>query len=383
MTTTKSLIPVFGLGLLLCLPVGAAAQSNSDCLSCHGDKGLTGKRDGATISLYVDSTRLAGSRHGPASCVDCHADLAKKELPHEGKLARATCLKCHAEEARQYAQSLHGTAASRGDALAPRCSDCHGSHDIVAAKDVRSPVLPSRVSSLCGACHTEGTAIHKKRELRQSDVPANFPEHIHGELAKKGLVVAATCVSCHSAHEVLPPTDDRSSIAQKNLASTCMQCHAKLADVHRKVIPVARWTEGPSAVPACVTCHAPHKSNAAGTGCLRCHERGDIKSSRDGHSLEVQSNALAGSVHAKLSCSQCHSSMDPSHERSSGNRAPRVDCSSCHAAVAQQYRVSTHGQLEAKQDKNAPSCAECHGTHDILGRKSPASPTFPLNIPTL
>src|ERR1019366_3936218 len=217
---------------------------------------------------------------------------------------------------------------------------------------------PSRVSSLCGACHTEGAAVHKKRELRQSDVPANYPDRIHGELAKKGLTVAATCVSCHSAHEVLPPTDDRSSIARRNLASTCSQCHARLEDVHRRVIPVERWKEGPVAVPACVTCHAPHQSrgdsydgNAAGTGCLRCHGRGDIKSSRDGHSLKIQSNAVAGSVHAKLSCNQCHSSVDPSHERPSGTRVPRVDCASCHAEVARQYRQSTHGQLEAKKDK--------------------------------
>ena len=390
MTITKSLVRIFGFGLLFGLPVGAAAQSNSDCLTCHGDKNLTGKRDGATISLYVDSAGFAASRHGPADCVDCHTSLAKKELPHEGRVAPATCLKCHAEEGRQYARSLHGTAASRGDARAPSCGDCHGSHRIVAASDTRSPVLPSRASSLCGACHTEGEAVHKKRELRQSDAAANYPELIHGALAKKGLVVAATCVSCHTAHDVLPRTDDRSSIARRNLASTCKQCHTKLEDVHRKVIPVERWTEGPAAVPACVTCHAPHKTggdsyggNAAGAGCLRCHGRPDIKSSKDGHSLKIQSNAVAGSVHAKLSCSQCHSSVDPSHERASGTRVPSVECASCHADVAQQYRASTHGQLEAKKDKNAPTCAECHGTHDILSKRNPLSPTFALNVPTL
>jgi cytochrome b subunit of formate dehydrogenase len=390
MTTSKSFIPTLGLGLLLLLPAGAAAQSNSDCLTCHSDKSLTGKRAGATISLFVDSAALAGSRHGPALCVDCHTDLAKKELPHEGKVAPATCLKCHAEEGRQYARSLHGTAAARGGALAPRCGDCHGSHGIVAANDPRSPVLPSRVSSLCGACHTAGESVHKKRDLRQSDAAANYPELIHGELAKKGSVVAATCASCHTAHDVLPPTDDRSSVARKNLASTCMRCHTKLEDVHRKVIPVQRWAEGGAAVPACVSCHVPHKTRGGsyagatdGAGCLRCHGSSDIKSSTDGHSLKIQSGALAGSVHAKLSCSQCHASVDPSHERASGARVPKVDCASCHADIAQQYRMSTHGQLEAKKDKNAPTCAECHGTHDILSKRNPASPTFPLNVPTL
>ena len=249
MTTSKSLIPIIGLGLLLCLPAGAAAQSNSDCLSCHNDKGLTGKRDGATISLFVDPARYAASRHGPADCVDCHTDLAKKELPHEGKVAPATCSKCHHEESRQYAQSLHATASARAGARAPSCGDCHGSHEIVAAGDARSPVLPSRVPALCGACHTAGEPVHTKRELRPSEGSSNFPELIHSELAKKGLAVAATCVSCHTAHDVLPRGDDRSSIARRNLASTCMQCHTKLEDVHRKVIPADRWTGGPAAIP--------------------------------------------------------------------------------------------------------------------------------------
>src|SRR3974390_591675 len=64
MTTSKSLVPALGLGLLLCLPAGAAAQSNRDCLSCHNDTGLTGKHDGATISMFVDPARYAASRPG-------------------------------------------------------------------------------------------------------------------------------------------------------------------------------------------------------------------------------------------------------------------------------------------------------------------------------
>ena len=62
MVRLKSVVHVLGLGLLLCVPAPAAAQTNSDCLSCHGDKGLTKKRDGATVSLYVDSARYAASR---------------------------------------------------------------------------------------------------------------------------------------------------------------------------------------------------------------------------------------------------------------------------------------------------------------------------------
>ncbi len=387
-TTLKTVISVVGLGLLLCAPVRATSQTNSDCLSCHGDKGLTKKRDGATVSLYVDSARFAASRHGPAQCTDCHTDLAKKELPHDETLARVTCRNCHAQEGQLHSESLHGKAVARGEPLAPRCSACHGSHDIVAAKDPRSPVTPAKISALCGSCHEAGAPVHRPRGLRPGEALSNYPERIHDSLTKKGLVVAATCVSCHTAHQILPHTDDRSSVARRNLPSTCMQCHAQLEDVHRKVIPAERWAAGPAALPACVTCHAPHKALAdsyvaATRGCLRCHGRPDLKSSRDGHPLAVQSNALAGSVHAKVSCGGCHTSVDPSHERASGTRVPKVDCASCHAETAQQYRVSTHGRLEAKKDPNAPSCAECHGSHDILGKRNPLSPTFPINIPTL
>lgn len=389
MTISKAFVRIAGL-VLFSLPVSVSAQSNGDCFTCHGDKSLTAKRNGATVSMYVDSAAFAASRHGPAECTDCHTDLKKKELPHADRLARATCDRCHAEEGRQYARSLHGAAASHGNALAPTCGDCHGSHQIVSAGDARSPVISSRVAALCGACHTEGEAVHKKRDLRPSDAAKNYPELIHGELAKKGLTVAATCTSCHTSHDILARTDDRSSISRNQLAATCRQCHTKLEDVHKKVIPAARWAEGPGAVPACVTCHAPHKAGgdgyggaAANAGCLRCHAKADITSSKDGHSLKVQGNAVAGSVHAKLSCTQCHSSVDPSHEKADGVRVPAVTCAGCHAAVAQQYRVSTHGQLEAKQDKNAPTCAECHGMHDILSNKNPASPTFSLNVPTL
>ncbi len=390
MIKSKSLVHIFCLGLFLGLPLGVAAQSNSDCLTCHGDKSLTVKRSGATISLYTDSAALAASKHGPADCIACHTDLAKKDFPHEGKVAPATCSKCHVDEGRRNARSQHGIPNPGGGASTPRCADCHGGHDIVASNDPRSPVLPARIAALCGACHSTGESVHRKRDLHGGEAAANYPELIHGALAKKGLTVGATCVSCHTAHDVLPLKNDRSSVARAQLAATCMQCHTKLEDVHRKVIPADRWVAGSTAIPACVTCHAPHKTagsaygaSPANAACLRCHEKNDIKASTDGHSLKVQSNAMAGSVHAKVSCSQCHSSVDPSHDKATGKRVPAVDCSTCHAAVSQQYKASTHGQLEAKKDKNGPTCAECHGGHDILAKKDPASETYPLNVPTL
>lgn len=387
----KSFINILGLGFVLCLPVYSPAQSNEDCFTCHSDKTLKGKRNGQVISLYVDQAKFAASVHGKASCTDCHADLEKKELPHTEKLARVSCGGCHADEDKQHSQSLHGKAISRGDPLAPRCKDCHGNHEIVPVKDPRSPVLPSRIPFLCGKCHSEGAPVQKQREIHQSNILTNYEESIHGEaLMKKGLVVAATCVSCHTAHFILPHTDARSSIARKNIASTCSHCHAQIEDVHRKVIRGELWEKEAHVLPACVDCHQPHKARKvfydqgmADKDCMRCHERRDLKSTKDGRSLYVDAALLSGSIHAKKSCSQCHSGVSPSHVRPCETLTQKVDCASCHAEVVQQYQQSTHGQLAAKNDPNAPACKECHGTHGVLGKKNPKSATFPTNVPDL
>ncbi len=369
----------------------ALAQGNADCLECHSDKSLTKKRDGRTVSLFIDAARFNASVHAKANCTDCHADLKGKDLPHDETLKPAQCRSCHEAEQVQHDQSLHGRAIARGDPLAPRCSSCHGTHDIVRRADPRSPVQPSRIPYLCGRCHSEGGRVQKERVIHQSNIINNYTESIHGEaLMTKGLTVAATCVSCHTAHSIRKHTDPKSSIARANIAATCSTCHAAIETVHRKVIEGRLWERETHVLPACVDCHEPHKARRvfydqgmADRDCLRCHEREDIRSSKDGHSLRVRLDSLGTSVHVKIRCSQCHTDVAPSHVRPCETIKSKVNCASCHAEVGDQYRLSTHGQLEAKNDPNGPSCKQCHGTHGVLGKANPQSPIFPTQIPTL
>ena len=376
---------------MMSFPVCAVAQKAEDCLMCHDNKDLTTKRDGKEISLYVDGKKFSTSVHGSLDCADCHSDLQNKDLPHEEKLAKVDCGKCHADEQKLQSQSIHGQKVSRGDLLAPRCKDCHGNHDILPVKDPNSTVAPGRIPYVCGKCHSEGTPVQRQREIRESNIIENYSESMHGEaLLKKGLVVAATCVSCHTAHQILPYTDSRSSIARKNIAATCTKCHAQIEQVHRKVIRGELWEKEAHVLPACPDCHQPHKirkvfydQGMANADCLRCHARQDIKSSKDGHSLYVDESELSHSMHVKQGCSQCHIGVTASLVRPCETITQKVDCGSCHAEVVQQYQQSTHGQLFVKQDPNAPTCHECHGTHGVLGKGDPASPTFPPNVPVL
>ncbi len=366
--------------LWLCLavisfPICAAAQKVEDCLMCHDSKDLTKTRDGKVVSLYVDAKKFSGSVHGSLSCVDCHTDLQNKDIPHEEKLAKVACGTCHGDEQKMHSESVHGKLVARGDVLAPRCKDCHGNHDILPVKDPNSAVAPGRIPYVCGKCHQEGTPVQQQREIHESNIIENYSESMHGAaLLKKGLAVTATCISCHTSHQILPFTDPRSSIARRNIASTCTKCHTMIEQVHRKVIKGELWEKEQHVLPACVDCHQPHKvrkvfydQGMAKADCLRCHERKDIKSAKDGRPLFVDDSELTHSKHVKQACSQCHLGVTPSRLRPCETITQKVDCSSCHPELVQQYQKSTHGQLFAKQDPNAPTCKECHGTHGISG----------------
>jgi len=378
------------LFLLVLLPGYARAQSPDDCFTCHEDRSLKGKRLGKTIPVFVDRRAFAASVHGALSCTDCHTDLEKKELPHDEDLAPVACGACHSEEEKKHAASLHGRAVARKDPLAPRCASCHGYHDILPVKDPRSAVSPQRVPFVCGSCHREGAPVQIQRNIHQSNILENYSESIHGEgLLKKGLVVTATCASCHTAHDILPHTDPRSSIARRNIATTCARCHVLIEEVHQKVIKGALWEKEQHVLPACVDCHQPHKARRvfydqgmASKDCLRCHEKPDIRA-KDGRSLYVNQDVLSNSIHFKQACSQCHSGVTPSRVRACETLTQKVDCGSCHAETVQLYQQSTHGQLAAKNDTNGPTCRDCHGTHGVLGKRNPQSATFPTRVPDL
>ncbi len=389
MTLPRGLLALFVAVVSWTSP--AKAQTNSDCLDCHSDKALTGSRAGRAISVFVNEKVIGGSTHGAVPCVGCHADLAKADLPHADDLAPVNCGSCHAAAAELHLKSLHGKAITRGDPLAPRCTTCHGGHNVLPRTNPLSPVMPLNVPGLCGKCHREGTPVARQRTIHQSNIIENYSESIHGAgLLQKGLIVAPSCSSCHTPHSILPHTDPASSIARRNIAATCTKCHAQIEVVHRKVIKGVLWEREQHVLPACVDCHQPHKirkvfydQGMADSDCMACHGRADTRSSKDGRSLLVHQDSILGSKHAKIACSQCHTGVTASRGRPCETVVTKVDCASCHAEVGLQYQASTHGKLEAQKDPNGPTCGECHGTHAVKGRLDPTSPSFPVNIPAL
>jgi cytochrome b subunit of formate dehydrogenase len=216
---------------------------------------------------------------------------------------------------------------------------------------------------------------------------------MHGEgLYKRGLTISAVCTDCHTAHNVLPHTDPRSSIFRANIATTCQNCHGRIEEVHRKVIEGVLWEKEPDKVPVCVECHEPHEVRRAfyqegmsNRECLECHGRQDLVAVQAGDtvSMYVDADEFFHSAHQGTACIQCHTGVTPTHDRPCDTVVDRVDCSICHAEQVEQFGVGMHGTLVAQGDEDGPECTECHGTHGVLKHTDPASPTHVRNVPDL
>lgn len=375
---------------------GAHAQEalpgSEQCAACHEDGLRAGKREPGVPPPF-NAAALRASPHAAIECNNCHMDLIGAEYPHAEKLQKVDCGVCHSDQQTRFEQSLHGQAVKRGDPLAPNCTFCHGTHNVRRASDPGSPISTMQVPRLCGQCHREGTPVSETRRIPQDNILNNYMDSIHGVgLFRKGLTVTAVCTSCHTSHFVLPHTDPRSSISKQRIADTCTQCHAQIEAVHQQVIRGELWEKQPHLIPACVDCHEPHKirkvfytQGMADRDCMRCHGDPDLRKTRGGQtgSVFVNYDSLSRSRHSRTACVQCHTGATPTHTRPCDTVAQKVDCSICHAEVVNQYQESTHGILLAKGSPDAPACSDCHGTHEVLGRSQPQSPTFSRNVPGL
>jgi predicted CXXCH cytochrome family protein len=390
---TKRIIKTFLLSSILMFGFcSLLAQSNEDCMMCHEDPDLSTEKQGRIRSLFVNQTHFAGSVHQDRECVDCHQDAAVEEFPHPETLEPVFCGMCHDDSQEKFELGIHGQELSKGALYAPTCKECHGVHDILPPTDPKSRTYKMNIPVLCGKCHREGAPVSRITNITEHNILENYSQSIHGQgLFKQGLIVTATCNNCHGNHLILRHTDPRSSISMKNIANTCMTCHARIEEVHVKVIKGELWEKEPGAIPACTDCHPPHTVNKqnivaaiSDRECLKCHEKDDVHKivADEKISLKVDKTDLSNSVHTKIPCVKCHSDVSTNLRRPC-ETVNQVDCSNCHADLSNQYFTSGHGEAYFKKDPKAPYCSDCHGTHNVKSRYDDTSPTYRASIPVL
>ena len=373
----------------------AYGLGNSDCLDCHGESDFTTTKNGKEISLYVNGEEFGKSIHAKNGCLSCHEDAGVAGDEHPAPLAPVNCGKCHQKEKNIYDKSVHGQAAAQHDPFAPNCYDCHGKHSILPSSNKKSLTYILNIPYTCGSCHQEGTAMTKTHNIPKKNILKNYSMSIHGEaLFRMGLTVTAVCTSCHTAHNILQPENPKSSISRGNVVKTCMKCHADIEATHAKVIRGELWEKEPNKIPVCVECHSPHRARRVlyeesmnDKFCLGCHGKADLaKITINGteKSLFIDIRSFAGGIHQQkhIACVKCHVNVSQDKNPVCKDSGP-VDCSICHAELVSKYKKSIHGKLHDKGNPNAPSCADCHGTHRILPQTDLQSPTFARNIPDL
>jgi cytochrome b subunit of formate dehydrogenase len=107
--------------------------------------------------------------------------------------------------------------------------------------------------------------------------------------------------------------------------------------------------------------------------CIECHETStlDTKFEED----------LSHSAHADLECLDCHQFKDtlPHKEVEGGFVVGCQGCRECHDKESEEYQF--HGRENYGECEDMPTCAACHGDHDVLPSSVKHAKTHPINLP--
>lgn len=291
--------------LALAANVLFAGAPDTLCLSCHSEK----------------DAPFHSSVHSVLGCTGCHTDI--KAFPHPDQVAKVNCATCHADAASALTTSVHKTASAQP------CTTCHGDiHAVVTSKDPKSPVYVLNLPKTCGTCHGD------KKFVEQHKLPnvySQYMDSIHGfALTKDGLLVAATCFSCHGSHNILPPSDPNSKIFRANVPNTCGTCHEGILQQYMAGVHGEQLKAGNLKAPVCTDCHTAHQIN-------------NVKDA----GFQMKTTAT---------------------------------CGGCHKEKFGTYRDTFHAQVSALGFVETAHCWDCHSAHTVLHSADPASPINKANL---
>ncbi len=311
-----------------CLAAAATLRgeliADSDCLDCHSAveerQPLRNGNDtpGFPLAFFRKSV------HANMACVDCHTDVV--QIDHPAELSAVQCADCHADPAGEYTQSIHGVSHQMGASSAATCTDCHGTHDILSARNRESTVFKLNLAFTCAKCH-DNKGLTEAYKIGQTAVNQHYQESIHGNaLMKQGLIVAPSCNDCHGVHDIKRSVDKNARIHHQNIAKTCGECHYGVEEIYNSSVH-GRLLQTKQRGPVCSDCHTAH----------------DIEKPTNGH-FKAASDKI---------------------------------CGKCHEDKLEFYRETYHGKAMALERPNdavdVAACYDCHGHHDVFPVSDPRS----------
>lgn len=247
-----------------------------------------------------------GGSQAESSCVQCHSAL-------EGRLA---------EPVQLFAGDIHAESGFG-------CIACHGGDAAEFSMDAMNPDrgyigVPERldIPMVCGRCHSDADFMRRFDPSLRVDQVAEYRTSRHGHLLfEQGDTLVATCVGCHTAHSIRPPSDPKSGVHPLRVADTCGGCHSDAdrmapyaidtdqVEKYHESIHWQKLSDGDLSAPTCNDCHGNHGASPPGV-------------------------AWVGNV-----------------------------CGQCHTVMAEQFSASFHSQIFTML--GSPGCATCHNNHEI------------------
>ncbi len=250
----------------------------------------------------------AAAQQAAEGCATCHLETGDERL---------------AKPVKEFAGDIH---AAKGFG----CVSCHGGDAKEAGMEAMDPAKgyigkPERqqIATLCGRCHSDARFMKRYNPALRVDQVVEYATSVHGRrLAALGDPKVATCVSCHPAHAIRPPSDPPSSVHPLRVAETCGGCHADAKYMAPYRIPTDQLRKYKGSV---------HWKTMA--------EKGDLSAP---------------------TCNDCHGNH--------GAAPPGISwvgnvCGQCHAVMADLFAKSRHAKVFTQM--GAPGCATCHENHEI------------------
>jgi predicted CXXCH cytochrome family protein len=183
--------------------------------------------------------------------------------------------------------------------------------------------------------------MHKYNARQRVDQYAQYQTSTHGKQIAAGDTAAATCIDCHSVHDIRAVKDPLAPVYPRRLPQTCANCHADPKHMAKYKIPTNQHAEyvksvhwkalkerGDLSAPSCASCHGNHGAAPPGvssvTGvCGTCHVLMEDLFNKSPHQPAFASMGMAG-------CIVCHGNHDveaPSVKMLAGEQPV---CAQCH-----------------------------------------------------
>ena len=387
---------------------GPFAKEVKDCLSCHGNPGLTVVFENKErIDAYVDPTKFQDSVHRKLLCSECHPAFSGGKHPRNTFRSKQqyqikaslVCHRCH-HDRQLKANPIHATLLDEErKGAATVCSNCHGSHAIRRITGARKFTSEEEY---CMKCHGHSMQMtFRSTESLSATVDVSVLQgSVHSKLS---------CSDCHygfSSEE--HPTRNFSTRRNYTLALSemCRRCHF---DKYSKTLESIHYTmlsQGNLKAPVCIDCHGAHGISHIGKEraliakrCKECHP--DIY---EIYAKSVHGSALFDENNQEVPvCTDCHTAhtMENPLSLSFQERIPEM-CSRCHGnesvvgkyglstAVVDDYLSDFHGitlsfyrlQKDMLNNPTKPIavCTDCHGTHNIVSTTGPDASIIKTNL---